>query len=76
MPKFPVISGEDVIKALKKTGFEQISQKGSHVKLRKIDSDGKKTVIVPLRRIIRTGTMKSILRQSHMTLEEFLKFLK
>ena len=76
MPKFPVVSGEEVIKTLKKAGFEQISQKGSHVKLRKIDSDGKKTVIVPLRKVIRTGTMKSILRQAHMSIEEFLKFLK
>jgi len=76
VPKFPVVSGEDVIKTLKKAGFEQIGQKGSHVKLRKIDSAGKKTAIVPLRKIIRTGTMKSILRQSHMNLEDFLKFLK
>ena len=70
------MSGEDVIKTLKKAGFEQISQKGSHVKLRKVDSDEKKTAIVPLRKIIRTGTMKSILRQAHMSPEEFLKFLK
>ena len=75
MPKFPVVSGKQVIKALEKAGFKSVSQRGSHVKLRKIDSDGKKTVIVPLRPVIRTGTMKSILRQSHLSLEELQKFL-
>ncbi|MBU2100871.1 type II toxin-antitoxin system HicA family toxin [Candidatus Micrarchaeota archaeon] len=75
MPKFPVVSGKQVIKALEKLGFDFVSQKGSHVKLRKTDSDGKKTVIVPLRPVIRTGTMKSVLRQSHLNLEELQKFL-
>ncbi|PIN98860.1 MAG: hypothetical protein COT90_02465 [Candidatus Diapherotrites archaeon CG10_big_fil_rev_8_21_14_0_10_31_34] len=75
MPKFPVVSGKELIKALEKSGFELISQKGSHVKLRKTDFAGKKTVIVPLRPVIRTGTMKSILRQSHLNLEELQKFL-
>jgi len=74
MPKFPVVSGKEVIKALEKAGFEIVSQKGSHVKLRKTDSGEKKTVIVPLRPVIRTGTMKSILRQSHLSLEELQKF--
>jgi len=75
MPKFPVVSGKEVIKALEKLGFKSVSQRASHVKLRKIDSDGKKTVIVPLRLVIRTGTMKSILRQSHLNIEELQKFL-
>ncbi|MDP2974261.1 MAG: type II toxin-antitoxin system HicA family toxin [Candidatus Diapherotrites archaeon] len=75
MPKFPVVSGKEVIKALQKAGFEFISQKGSHVKLRKVDSSGKKTAIIPLRPVIRTGTMKSILRQAHMSIEELQNFL-
>lgn len=75
MSKFPVVSGKQVVKALEKAGFESISQRGSHIKLRKTDSDEKKTVIVPLCSVIRTGTMKSILRQSHLSLEELQKFL-
>ncbi|MFA4907771.1 MAG: type II toxin-antitoxin system HicA family toxin [archaeon] len=75
MPKFPVISGKETVGALEKAGFVFVKQRGSHAKLRKTDSTGRKTVIVPLRPSIRTGTMKSILRQAHMTLEEFRKFL-
>ncbi|MBN1940878.1 MAG: type II toxin-antitoxin system HicA family toxin [Candidatus Diapherotrites archaeon] len=76
MPKIPVLSGKQVVKALEKAGFKFVKQKGSHVKLRKVDSEGKKTVIVPLKPLIRIGTMKSILRQARLDIEELLKFLK
>ena len=75
LSKFPVLSGKEVIGLLEKADFKRIKQKGSHVKLRKIDSEGKKTVIVPLKPVIRTGTIKSILRQSKLSLEEFQKLL-
>lgn len=76
MPKFPVLSGKDVVKVLEKAGFKFVKQKGSHVKLRKFVGGRKHTVIVPLKSVIRTGTMKSILRQSNLKSEEFLKFQK
>jgi predicted RNA binding protein YcfA (HicA-like mRNA interferase family) len=31
----PVVSGRQTIKALRRLGFEQVSQRGSHVKLRR-----------------------------------------
>ena len=34
MPKLPSIKAEDVIKALRKIGFEKVRQKGSHVRLK------------------------------------------
>lgn len=76
MPKFPVLSGKEVIKALEKAGFKFVNQKGSHVKLRKFEAGRKLTVIVPLKPVIRTGTMKSILRQASLGIEELVKFLK
>jgi len=44
-PALPIVSDRDVIRALAKTGFSQVSQRGSHGKLR--DPAGR-TVIVPL----------------------------
>lgn len=76
MPKFPVLSGKKVIKALEKAGFKFVKQRGSHVKLRKFVGRGKLTVVVPLKPVIRTGAMRSILRQSNLKREEFLEFLK
>lgn len=61
-------SGREVIAALAKAGFEQISQRGSHMKLRSADG---RTVIVSGHREIARGTMRSILRQAGLTAEEF-----
>ena len=59
--------------ALRRVGFELVSQRGSHVKLR---NDGGRTVIVPDHREIARGTMRSILRQADLTAEEFERLAK
>jgi predicted RNA binding protein YcfA (HicA-like mRNA interferase family) len=58
-------SSQQIIKALEREGFGFVSQRGSHVKYRKRDSDIIFTVIVPAgRKQIPRGTFRSILRQS------------
>lgn len=42
-PRLKRLSGHKVIKIFESLGFYIFSQNGSHVKLRKIDNDGKKT---------------------------------
>ena len=66
-----VVSGADAINALVDAGFARVGQRGRHVKLRKADL----TVIVPLHRELAPGTLRSIIRQSEMSVEEFLEFL-
>ena len=61
-------SAREVLAALKRAGFEEVSRRGSHIKLRHED---RRTVIVPDHREIARGTMRSILRQAGMTPEEF-----
>jgi len=57
-------SSRQVIAALERSGFEFVSQRGSHVKYRKAGSPTR-TVIVPAgRKQIPRGTFRSILRQS------------
>lgn len=58
------------MKALAKAGFFQISQRGSHVKLR--DNDGR-TAIVPLKRELAPGTLRSVLRQAGLSVDEFTR---
>ncbi|CAB4624916.1 unannotated protein [freshwater metagenome] len=70
-PPLPVVSGTAAIKALAGAGFVEVSQRGSHVKLRKGDA----TVIVPMHKELAAGTLRSIIRQSGMSVEEFLLFL-
>jgi len=69
-PSLPQISGAKVITTLGRLDFVQVSQRGSHVKLR--NSSGN-VVIVPLHRELAKGTLASILRQSGISLEDFLK---
>jgi len=67
----PVVSGRQAIKTLGRLGFEQVSQRGSHVKMR----SGSLTAIVPLHDELARGTLRSILRQANLTNEEFLAAL-
>lgn len=69
MPK--LYSSKEIIKVLVSTGFVFISQKGSHIKFRKV-GDPTLTVIVPDgRKQIPQGTFHSILRQSNLSTEDF-----
>ena len=45
MPKLKSLSGEDVVKILSQFGFETASQRGSHVKLRRVLSNGTKQTL-------------------------------
>lgn len=72
--KYPILPPEDIIKALSKFGFEKSSQKGSHAKyVRK--GNPTKIVIIPMHYEVAKGTLKSILEQAGLTLEEFLEKL-
>ncbi len=65
MPKLRVLSGREVVKILSRFGFKVISQRGSHVKLRRILSDGtKQTLTIPLHEELDRGTLRSIYRQA------------
>ena len=72
--KYPVLPHKDVIKALKKLGFNQVSQRGSHVKF-KNTTNPIKSVIIPMHNEIAKGTLKSILEQANISIDEFLKLL-
>ena len=67
-----IYSAREVLAALRRAGFEQVSQRGSHVKLR---NPAGRTAIVPDHSEIARGTMRSILRQADLTPDEFEKLL-
>lgn len=71
-PRLPVVSGSEVIRALTRIGFGEVGQRGSHVKLRHADG---RTVIVPLHRELAPGTLRSILRQAGLPVEELTALL-
>jgi predicted RNA binding protein YcfA (HicA-like mRNA interferase family) len=75
MPKPPRVSGKDTIRALERFGFLQIRQQGSHVILKKRTADGEIGCVVPLHRELAIGTLKSVLKQAEIDLNEFIKHL-
>ena len=72
MTRLPVISGKELITALRKAGFEEVRHKGSHVSLRK---DVHRTV-VPLHDELARGTLTGILRQCGLSREDLIRLLE
>lgn len=76
MPKLPQVSGKDTIKALQKIGFTISHQKGSHAKLIRQINNQKQTIIVPLHKTLKRGTLRNgILGAINLTVEDFIKLL-
>lgn len=74
-PKLPLLTPQEIIKALQKIGFEFVSQRGSHLKMQ-AEPDPKKTVIIPMHSIVARGTLRSILKQAEIDAESFLELLE
>ena len=64
-PKLRHLSGSQVVDIFRVFGFEIHSQRGSHVKLRRVNTDGEKqTITIPLHSELDVGTLRAIIRQS------------
>ena len=74
-PKLPVISGEQLIRALSKFGYVQVRQKGSHVRLRDVSDAHRKSLTIPLHPSIAFGTLKQILRDARITGDQLISQL-
>lgn len=71
MPKLPVLSGAEIVKALVALGFVVMRQKGSHIVLRR----GSSGCVVPNHKEVKTGTLHGLLRQAEVNAEEFMRGL-
>ena len=70
-PKLKRLSGSEVVAIMRSFGFEVHSQRGSHVKLRRIISGGdKQTLTIPLHGELDAGTLRAIIRQARRYVPE------
>jgi predicted RNA binding protein YcfA (HicA-like mRNA interferase family) len=70
MPKLKNLSGKDLLNIMGLFGFDIKSEKGSHIKLARIN-DGKQEIItIPNHQEIDKGTLKAIFRQSSHYIEK------
>lgn len=74
MSGLPRVSGRDVVKALSKAGYKQDRQHGSHVILRQVAYPNRR-IVVPDHKEIAKGTLRSIIRETGLTVEQFRKLL-
>ena len=76
MPKLPILSGKDMMKVLGKIGFTHVRTTGSHAILNKqYQIKGKITVPVPLHSELAKETLKSIVKQAGLELEDLFNLL-
>ena len=73
MPSLPNVSGREVVKAFAGAGWEFAWQKGSHMILVKPGHIA--SLSVPDHKEIAKGTLRSLIRASGLTVEEFVELL-
>ncbi len=62
--KLKNLTAKEVLEILKKDGWYEIAQRGSHVQLKHPEKKGKVTVPVHSGKTLPIGTIKSILKQA------------
>ena len=71
MPKPPIVSGTEAVKALQRLGFHVDRQRGSHVVLKRLTDSGARGCVIPLHREVAVGTLRAALKQAGVSVEEF-----
>jgi predicted RNA binding protein YcfA (HicA-like mRNA interferase family) len=74
MSILPRISGREVVAALFRIGYEKDRQKGSHIVLRQAEYPHRR-IVVPDHREVSKGTLRAIIREVGLTVEEFTDLL-
>ena len=73
MSKLPVVSGAECVKALERIGFVVDRQRGSHIIL--VREEPRATVSVPDHKELDRGTLRAIIRQIGLSVDEFINLL-
>lgn len=72
MPALPVLSGDEVVSAMAKLGYEVRRIRGSHVRL---VAAGRPPLSVPRHSELDRGTLRTIIRDAGLKVDEFVALL-
>jgi len=75
VPRLPRVTAAELLRALRRNGWEEDHQTGSHVILLHPGRPGRVSVPVHSGRTLRLGTLKSILDQAGLTADELRALL-
>jgi len=70
MTKLPQIKPRELLSKLKKIGFQELRTKGSHIIL--AHPDGRRTLVAYHTKPLASGTLRAILKQTKLKIEEIL----
>ena len=73
MAALPVLSGQEVVRALESLGWEVARQRGSHIVMTKEGEYA--SLSVPDHKEVSKGTLRSLLRAANLTIDEFVAAL-
>ncbi len=73
MARLGNISGKEAVKSFKKAGWSTIGQVGSHMVL--VKPGVRANLSVPQHKELSIGTLRALIRNAGLTVEEFLKLL-
>jgi predicted RNA binding protein YcfA (HicA-like mRNA interferase family) len=72
MPSLPKLSGRDVVRVFNRDGWKMVRQRGSHMIL--VKEGHMATLSIPDHREVAKGTLRSLIRSSGLTVDEFVVF--
>jgi predicted RNA binding protein YcfA (HicA-like mRNA interferase family) len=70
MSKVPSLAYDRIVRALQRSGWVVVRQKGSHIRLQKHTADGTLKLTVPAHRPIKRSTLAHILKQAKLSVED------
>ena len=66
-------TGTEVVRAFQNAGWNVVRQKGSHVCLEKPEHEATLTVPVHKGKDVKKGTLRNLIKDAEMTVDEFLE---
>ena len=73
MSRLPAVSAREVMRALSRIGYEFDRQRGSHIVL--WNAERRQMLSLPNHSPVRRGTLRTLIRQAGLTVEEFVRLL-
>ncbi len=74
MTRLPVVSGREAVRAFQKVGYRSSHQTGSHVILRH-EGLPHRHLSIPSHRELAKGTLRGLIRDAGLTVEDFVSLL-
>ena len=74
MPHLPRLSGKEVVEAFERLDWEVVRRRSSHIIM--VKEGHMATLSIPDHKEVAQGTLRSLIRSSGMTIDEFIKASK